>query len=187
MRSVYTRFTPWIVASLTALTTGGCVTSPASDPQSLSEAERAAIADTVRRTHHEAAQTFDSDMDCTEIVDRLSVPGGGETLAAQGRIIDPGGRDEMVGMCRMIKQDRLSAHDEIQDERVEVLARDVAYVLTSSVYTVRFNDGRTMVRPQVVTTVWARRSDGWQRVHLHESWQTEGANAPPSPNTGEAR
>ena len=187
MRGARMPLTPWIVASLVALTAAGCTTSTSTDPQPLSEAERAAIADTVRRINREAGETFDSDLDCAGIVDRLSVPGGKESLAAQGRIIDPGGRDEMVGMCRMIKQDRLSAHTEIQDESVEVLARDAAYVVTSSVYTVRFKDGRTMVRPQVVTTVWARRGEAWQRVHLHESWQTDGAPAAPSPDAGGAR
>jgi ketosteroid isomerase-like protein len=179
--------TPWIVASLVALTTAGCTTSTTADAQPLSESERAAIADTVRRINREAGETFDSDLDCAEIVDRLSVPGGGNTFVAQGRIIDPGGRDEMVGMCRMIKQDRLSAHTEIQDETVEVVSKDAAYVVTSSVYTVRFKDGRTMVRPQVVTTVWARRGEGWQRAHLHESWQTDGQPGTPSPDTGTAR
>ena len=185
MRGARMPLTPWIVASLVALTAAGCTTSTSTDPQPLNEVERAAIADTVRRIKREASGTFDSDLDCAEIVDRLWVPGN--TFVAQGRIIDPGGRDEMVGMCRMIKQDRLSAHTEIQDESVEVLARDAAYVVTSSVYTVRFKDGRTMVRPQVVTTVWARRGEAWQRVHLHESWQTDGAPAAPSPDAGGAR
>jgi ketosteroid isomerase-like protein len=76
-----------------------------------------------------------------------------------------------VELCRRIKRDRLSAYEDIHEVRVEVLNRDAAYVVTRGDYTVRFRDGRTMVRPQVVTTVWARRPDGWQMAHLHESWQ----------------
>lgn len=169
------------LASAIALIGSGCAPTAR---RPLTDAERAAIADTVQRLSREASETFDSDLDCAEIIDRLAVSGRPEVFAAQGRLIEPEGRDEMVAMCRMIKQDRLSAHEEVQDVTVEVLARDAAWVLTRSVYTVRFTDGRTMVRPQVVTTVWSRRPEGWQRVHLHESWQGDGqasAPMPPSP------
>jgi pimeloyl-ACP methyl ester carboxylesterase len=77
----------------------------------------------------------------------------------------------MVQMCRAIKQNRVSAHEDIEDERVEVLGPDAAVLVTRSTYTVRLRDGRTTRRPQVVTTVWSRRSGEWRRMHLHESWQ----------------
>jgi len=81
-----------------------------------------------------------------------------------------GGRDDMVAMCRAVKQDRLSAREEIEEQIVEVLSREAALVVTRGVYTVNFTDGRTSSRSQVVTTLWARPAEGWQMVHLHESW-----------------
>jgi ketosteroid isomerase-like protein len=61
---------------------------------------------------------------------------------------------------------------------VQVLGPDAVYLVTSTVYTVHFKDGRTTKRPQVVTQVWSRRPEGWERVHLHESWRD---TAGPSP------
>jgi hypothetical protein len=60
---------PPVVVSLAAL--AGCVTRTAA-PQPLTSAERDAIADTLRQLYRETSQTFDSDFDCEEIVDRLS-------------------------------------------------------------------------------------------------------------------
>jgi hypothetical protein len=154
-----------------AIGIAGCGARPATFPQPLTDGERATIADTVRQLSREASQTFDSDLDCAEIMERLAGGGFPSYSVAQGRVIEAGSREDMVVLCRRIKRDRLSAHEDIHEVRVEVLNRDAAYVVTRGDYTVRFRDGRTMVRPQVVTTVWARRPEGWQMAHLHESWQ----------------
>jgi hypothetical protein len=154
---------------LVALGTGGCSAGRAPAPQPLTEPERTAITDTLRQLYREASQTFDSELDCEVIVHRLSSVLA--SFVAQGRIIEAGSPEEGVRMCRMIKRDRLSAREDIQEQNVELLGRDAAVVVTRGVYTVRFRDGRTSVRAQVVTTVWSRSPDGWRNVHLHESWQ----------------
>jgi hypothetical protein len=168
------RSIPAVLLAVLALGNAGCGARPAAAPELLTDAERAEIADTLRQISREASQTFDSDLDCEEIVDRLASPRDPGYFVAQGRLIEPGNREDAVRLCRMIKQDRLSAHEDVQEQRVEVMSRDAAVVVTRGVYTVRYRDSRTIVRPQVVTSVWARNADGWRRVHLHESWQVGG-------------
>ena len=163
----------------------GCRAGAAVRSQPLSDVERATIGDTIRHLYRQASQTFDSDLDCEQIVDRLAPAGqAGAFVTHGGRLVEPASTDEMVRMCRAIKQNRVSAHEDIDDERVEVLGPDAAVLVTRSIYTVRLRDGRTTRRPQVVTTVWSRRAGEWRRVHLHESWQGDGqpsAPMPPSP------
>jgi hypothetical protein len=158
---------------------GGCRARPAPAPEPLTDAERATIGETVRHLYRESSQAFDSDLDCEEVVDRLAPAGQFGSFAAQGELFELTSLEEGVQMCRAIRQNRVSAREEIVDERVEVLSRDAAVLITRGVYTVQLRDGRTTVRPQVVTTVWARQDGEWRRVHLHESWQA-GQPAGPS-------
>lgn len=51
-------------------------------------------------------------------------------------------RDEGVRMCLAIKQNRVSAHEEILEQQVEVLGPDAAVLITGGVYTVQLRDGR---------------------------------------------
>jgi ketosteroid isomerase-like protein len=140
----------------------------------LTDAERTAIADTVRELYRDGSHTFDAAVDCAEIADWLA-DRASVLFVAQGRLFETGGREDgIMDMCQAIKRNRLSAEEEIQQQVVEVLNRDAALVVTRGVYTVRYRDGRTMVRPQVVTTAWSRGRDGWRMVHLHESWPMAG-------------
>jgi hypothetical protein len=157
----------------------GCHAVPA-PPEPLTDAERAAIGETIRQLYRESSRTFDSDLDCEEIVERLAPGGQTGSFVAQGRLFELTSREELVQMCRAIKQNRLAAHEEIEEERVEVLSRDAAVLIARGVYTVQRRDGQTLVRPQVVTTVWARRNGEWRRVHLHESWQVGEQPASPA-------
>lgn len=180
MAQIFMRVVLLIVFAGLGIAVASCREGPA--PQPLTDDERATIGDTVRRLYREASQTFDSDLDCEEIVTRLAPAGQMGTFVAQGRLVEPASSEEMVKLCRAIKQNRTSAHEEIVDDRVEVLARDAAVLVTRSVYTVQLRDGRTIVQPQVVTTVWARSSGEWRRVHLHESWQLQ--EQPPEAPSG---
>lgn len=136
----------------------------------LTDAERAAIADTIRELSRETARAVDTG----ECEVAAAAVGGGFVLAAQGRMIELGSGEDMLALCDRWRQERLSAHEEIGEQTVHVLGRDAAYVLTRSVYTVTFRDGRTSQRPQVVTSVFERGAGGWRLVHLHESWPTDG-------------
>lgn len=151
-----------------------CAPQPAAFPEPLTDTERAAVGDTIRQLYLESSRTFDSDLDCAEIVDRVAPGGETGSWVAQGRLFEmSGGRDELVSVCRAIKRDRLSAREEVRGATVELLGRDAAVLIAPGAYTIRFRDGRVTTRQQVVTTVWARRPQGWRRVHLHESWQEE--------------
>lgn len=145
----------------------GCATA---GDRPLTDAERAAIADTIRQLSRETARAVDTG----ECEAAAAAVGEGFVLAAQGRTIELGSREDMLALCGRWRQERLSAHEEIDEQTVQVLDRDAAWVLTRSVYTVTFRDGRTSQRPQVVTSVVGRGADGWRLVHLHESWPTEG-------------
>lgn len=157
----------------------GCRGAPAPAQLPLTDGERATIGDTVRQLYRESSQAFDSDLDCEAIVDRLAPGGQAGSFVSQGELFELTSLEELVQMCRAIRQNRVSAREEIVDERVEVLSRDAAVLITRGVYTVQRRDGQTLVRPQVVTTVWASQDGEWRRVHLHESWRV--GDQPASP------
>lgn len=91
---------------------------------------------------------------------------------ANGRIfLPPGTKAERAAVCEMMNEQRLSAHDDIQEQQVHVLGPDAAYIVSRSVYTIRWRDGRTTTRPNVGTGTWSRGADGWRLVHFHESWR----------------
>jgi ketosteroid isomerase-like protein len=161
------------LAFLVAACSAGSTAARPAAPGPLMDAERAAIADTLRELYRDGSHTFDAAVDCAEIADWLA-DRASVLFVAQGRLFETGGPQELMDICTAIKRDRLSAEEEIQEQVVEVLNRDAALVVTRGVYTVRYRDGSTMVRPQVVTTVWSRGRDGWRMVHLHESWPTGG-------------
>jgi hypothetical protein len=173
-----------MLIALAGVAVASCSARPAPTPQPLTDAERATIGDTVRHLYRESSQMFDSDLDCEEVVDRLAPAGQPASFVAQGQLIELTNREEALQMCRAIRQSRVSAREEIMDDRVEVLGRDVVVLVTRGVYTVQFTDGRTTVRPQVVTTVWARSAGEWRRVHLHESWAV--GEQPSGPQAGMA-
>jgi hypothetical protein len=173
MLNPVTRFALAVVVAWLGSVVAGCGTRPEAIPESVTDADRAAIGETVRQLYRESSQTFDSDLDCEEIVARIAPEGQAGSFVSQGQLFEVGGHDELVEMCRTIKRNRLSAREEIEDERVEVLGPHAAVLVAKGVYTVRLRDNRTIVRPQVVTTVWVRASEGWRRVHLHESWPSE--------------
>ena len=156
---------------------GACMAQPETDRPTLTEAERAAIADTVRTLLGETARAFDSD-DCTGIADISTLGDGPFVLAAQDRIIRLQSRDDMVAMCNAIKRDRLSAEEDIQEQTVHVVTADVAYVVTRNIYTMRWRDGRTEVRPGLETAIFARGAGAWRLLYQHQSW-TESAGVPP--------
>ena len=66
-------------------------------------------------------------------------------------------RDEPLVLCRSITRDRLSATEEIDEQTVNLVTHDVAYVVTRSVQTTRWKDGRTQVLPTVETDIVARQ------------------------------
>ena len=134
----------------------------------LTAAERDAISDTIRRRYREMSELFRSKYDCDEIGGHIGAQRG--SVATQGRLIDLPGPAEAVAMCRMSKGDRVAGRESINDERVEILGRDAAMLITQSLYGEEFRDGSIVVREKVVTTVWVRSDSTWRRIHLHESW-----------------
>jgi ketosteroid isomerase-like protein len=139
----------------------------------ITEAERTAIADTIRQLRDSIVTALDTPQ-CDIIFpvadDMLSV--------INGRMRDPpSGPVDRAASCWRLNERRVSATDEISDERVHVLSRDAAYIVARSTYTTRWRDGRTTTRPNVATGVWARGRDGWQLVHFHESWPVEEVRA----------
>ena len=53
---------------------------------------------------------------------------------------------------------------------MHALTSDVAYVVTQSVQTTEWRDGRTSVLPTVETAVLMRQHGRWRIVYKHLSW-----------------
>lgn len=166
----------WMSAMVVAVllpAISGCAARIEPLSHALTDVERAAIADTIRQLYREGSRIVDSELDCDEIGERMRTGFVASYFVAQGRIIDTGESRDGASLCEMMRRERLSAREDIEEQRVDVLSRDAAVMATRGVYTVNYRDGRTMVRPQVVTVVWTRGPAGWRRVHLHESWPAD--------------
>jgi ketosteroid isomerase-like protein len=44
-------------------------------------------------------------------------------------------------------------------------------VVREGKYTISFKDGKSETQHMVITTVWEKRDNAWQMVHLHESYK----------------
>jgi hypothetical protein len=182
MRTAGQPSTSRIVVSLLALTTAGCIMSE-TDPQSLSVAERAAIADTIERLSRQRPDSAAvASVDCDELErrGRAALPQAlegrnapGFSVVSEGRIYGTSSNEELAESCRWnrnVREARLSTQAEILDQQIHVISRDAAYELISIRETIHWKDGRTTIRPMVITRIWSRGSDGWMRAHVHESW-----------------
>lgn len=168
----------YLLAAVAALVCPACW---AGNEQSLTDAERAAIADTVQRLSSAIVQAFDA-QDCEA---ELPVADDMVTVA-NGRVFElPNTKAERIAACEKMNEQRLSAHDEIQEQKVHVLGSDAAYVVSRSIYTIRWRDGRTTIRPNVGTGIWSREAEGWRLVHFHESWpEADERSISPQPPQG---
>ncbi|HEY8165394.1 MAG TPA: hypothetical protein VIF83_07545 [Gemmatimonadaceae bacterium] len=155
----------------------------------LTDAERAAIADTIGQLSRERpAQRQPSDCDDLQRRGRAAIaPGvGGRNspdwnIVSEGRVFPMSSNEELADACRWNRSVRQSRRapgiTEIVNERIHVLNRDAAYIVLNITETIHWVDGRTTVRPIAITQIWARRPSGWQRVHTHESWPAEGRDS----------
>ena len=92
---------------------------------------------------------------------------------SEGRIFGSSSNEELAEMCRWnrsVREARLSTQDEILDQQIHIISRDAAYELIIIRETIHWKDGRTTVRPMVISRIWSRGPDGWMRAHVHESW-----------------
>lgn len=171
----------YILATIIALVCSAC---EAGDESALTDAERTAIADTIQRLKGAMVQAFDT-QDC-----EFEFPVSEHLVTvADGRLIEVRRLEgeERIGACRRMNEQRLSATDSIQEENVYVLGPNAAYIVTRSIYTVRWRDGRTTIRPIVATGIWSRQTDGWRLVHFHESWREAEEQTIPPPKEGDTR
>lgn len=154
----------------------GCSSSPAPPgrPETLTDAERAALADTIGRLHRQTDAAVDS-LSCAELLQPGSLPIAEPfNYVIEGMVIELT-REQWPAACQRMKQGVRSARNEIYDQKVHVLGRDAGFVVSRSTYTIRWSDGRTTSGPRVTTTVWSRLAEGWRQVHLHESWPAQEA------------
>jgi ketosteroid isomerase-like protein len=172
----------YILTTLVALLCSACATA---DESSLTDAERAAIAETIRQLKGAIVEAFDNQNCGFEfpVSDYLVTAIDGQLMRSQG----PAPTADRIADCQRINEQRRSATDDVQEEDVYVLGPDAAYIVTRSIYTVRLRDGRTRIRPQVATGIWARQADGWRLVHFHESWREVEEQTASVPTVGDTR
>lgn len=91
-------------------------------------------------------------------------------FAAEDRVITLSTLDDVVAYCQRLTQGRVSSREDVKEQAVHVLTPDVAYVVTQSVQTTEWRDGRTSVLPTVETAVLMRQDGRWRIVYKHLSW-----------------
>lgn len=163
---------PPVPGVLLALVLGsaGCAARAATDHRLMTDAWRAAVADTIRAVVALSQAAHESD-DC-EGGDNSWMPDDGHVhYVALDRVIRLESRDEILALCQRLKRDRVSQREQIEEQTVHLLTPDAAYVVTRSVGTTQWRDGRTQVLPTVETAVMARQGDRWRVVYKHISWR----------------
>jgi hypothetical protein len=170
------------VASIAAVSVLGCAVGPGHAPPPLTTAERTAISDTIERLSQERPDSAARGVDCDDLArrGRDALPAGLRgrsapdfSIVSEGRVFGSSSNQELADMCRWnqsVREARLSTEDQILNQQIHVIGQDAAYELTSIRETVHWKDGRTTVRPMVITRVWTRGPGGWMRAHVHESW-----------------
>jgi hypothetical protein len=170
------------LASMAAVVVFGCAVRQRHAPAALTPAERTAIADTIERLSRERPDDAARPVDCDELArrGRAALPTGLQarstldfSIVSEGRIFGSSSNEELAEMCRWnqsVREARRSTQDEILDQQIHVISQDAAYEVLSLRETIHWKDGRTTVRPVVITRIWSRGPDGWRRAHVHESW-----------------
>jgi ketosteroid isomerase-like protein len=180
MLSTRIRLIPAVLLAVLALGNGGCAVRPSIDHRPLTDAWRAAVADTIR-TLIEASAGHNFMDDCETAGEIAWLPDQAPLVhfSAEDRIIRLENRDQITAYCRRIARGRISTHEEIEEQTVHLLSADAAYVVTRSTQTTQWQDGRTEVTPTVETAIVARQGGRWRVVYKHLSWRAP--TSPPSP------
>ena len=170
------------LASMVAAGVLGCAVGQRFTAAALTPAERTAIADTIERVSQQRPDSTTRSVDCDELArrGRAALPAGVRgrsapdfSIVSEGRIFGSSSNEELAEMCRWnrsVREARLSTQDETLDHQIHIISRDAAYELMSIRETIHWKDGRTTVRPMVITRIWSRGPAGWMRAHVHESW-----------------
>jgi RNA polymerase sigma factor (TIGR02999 family) len=150
----------------------GCVGSGArtAADQPMSDAWRAAVADTIMTVLALSQAAYESD-DCEGGDDSWMPDDGYVHFVALDMVIRLEEPDEILALCQRLRRDRVSQREEIDEQTVHLLTPDAAYVVTRSVGTTQWRDGRTQVLPTVETAVMARQGGRWRVVYKHISWR----------------
>jgi hypothetical protein len=170
------------LASMAAVGVLGCAVGQRYTAAALTAAERTAVVDTIERLSRQRPDSTARSVDCDELArrGRAALPAASRgrsapdfSIVSEGRIFGSSSNEELAEMCRWnrsVREARLSTQDETLDHQIHVISRDAAYELMSISETIHWKDGRTTVRPMVITRIWSRGPDGWMRAHVHESW-----------------
>jgi len=165
-----------------ALGSAGARVSAQSNAPALTPAERTAIADTIQQLSRQRPDSGARSVDCDELerrgrdamapgLKRRSTPDF--SIVSEGRMFSSSTNEELAEMCRWnrsVREAHQSTQDEVLDEQIHVLSRDAAFEVLRINETIHWKDGRTTVRPMVITRIWSRGPEGWMRAHVHESW-----------------
>jgi hypothetical protein len=162
-----------------------CAASLSAQSAPLTDAERAAIADTIRQLYREVpARRAPPDCDDLQRRGRVATPPSvgrrnspDWNIVSEGRVFPMSNNEQLADACRWnlsVRQSRgAPGSSEIVDERIYVLNRDAVYLVSTIKETIHWADGRTMLRTMAMTQIWARAPSGWLRMHTHESWPAE--------------
>jgi ketosteroid isomerase-like protein len=162
------RLRTWMVGAAAIVFAAGCSTAP----KPMSDAERAALADSVTQAANSMFASFATKPSADAM---LSYYLHGDALVhAEYGMIFPT-YDSLVKAVRAGVQSLRSAAMTLDQKRVTVLDRDVV-VLTALINgAMKDTAGKETPFHEAWTSVWHRTSDGWKIAADHES------TAPPAP------
>jgi hypothetical protein len=161
----------FLILFVAASASAACVQDPVTDQVILKDEWREALGDTVRDIVTATQQAYETG-ECETAGAASWLPESAPLVyfAAQDQLIRLETEDQIVAYCNRLSTGRGSTHEDIQEQTVHVLSPDAAYVVTRSVQTTQWQDGRTDVRPWLETAVLARQGGSWRLMYKHLSW-----------------
>jgi len=171
MNGTFRRSLAAALLAVILLGTSACVSRGGAESPVLSQASRTAITDQVRSVVAESARAYESPECSSGKLSWYPTQPPYVHFAAEDQIITLTTLEEIEAYCRRLTQGRLSTHETIQEQTVQVLTPDVAYVVTQSLQMSQWRDGRTQTLPTVETAIVAREEGAWRIVYKHISWR----------------
>ena len=158
-------------ALLVGLISVACGGTGVSDEPPLGDAWQEAVGDTIRDLISATQQAYESG-NCETVADVPWLPDSPPLIyyGAMDQLIRLDTKEQIVGMCNSLASARVSVDEDIQEQSVTILSVDAAFVVTRSVVTTEWRDGRVEVQPTLETAIVARQGGRWRLIYKHLAW-----------------
>jgi ketosteroid isomerase-like protein len=156
---------------LLPLSIAGCSEAPTNDANLPTAEWRQAVRDTLLDLVSASQSAYESG-NCDQIASLSWLPENPPIVffAAGDQVIRLDTHDQVASYCERLASRGGSMQEVVQEQTVNTLSLDGAYVVTQSLQSTQWPDGRVDARRWVETAVMSRQGGRWRLVYKHLSW-----------------